>query len=130
MHAAGSRLAGFLRPPPPAHGMAVEQPKRADSYNPQNPAHNPNTGGPTGPARVEVTFVVQGDDVRVDVDPSRPTREDVELALKKAGVKGDAGEWKARTVDGRALDGGKSLVEEGIGGNAKIYLNRGPGRGG
>ena len=28
--------------------MTKNQPKRADSYNPQNPAHNPNTGRSSG----------------------------------------------------------------------------------
>ena len=28
--------------------MTKSQPKRADSYNPQNPAHNPNTGKSSG----------------------------------------------------------------------------------
>lgn len=80
--------------------------------------------------REKVTFVIQGEEVNVEVDPSWPTGEDVRLALKESGIVGDPGEWKARTVDGRILDGGKSLIDEGVDRTTRLYLNRGPGRGG
>ena len=77
-----------------------------------------------------MTFVVQGSEVDVDVDLSRPTGEDIQAALEKSGIGGDPGEWKARTAEGRVLDNGKSLIEEGIDKPTKLYLNKGPGRGG
>lgn len=79
---------------------------------------------------VRITFVVQGAGVDVDVDPSRPAGEDVRAALEKSGIGGDPGEWKARTAEGRVLDNGKSLIEEGIDKPTRLYLNKGPGRGG
>lgn len=80
--------------------------------------------------RENITFVIQGEEVNVEVDPSRPTGEDIRLALKESGIGDDPGEWKARTVDGRILDGGKSLIDEGVDGTTRLYLNKGPGRGG
>ena len=80
--------------------------------------------------RARITFVVQGGEVDVDVDPSRPTGEDIRAALERSGIGGDPGEWKARTTEGRVLDNRKSLIEEGIDRPTKLYLNKGPGRGG
>ena len=37
------RIAGFLRPTRPPPGMTTKQPKKADAYNPENPAYNKNT---------------------------------------------------------------------------------------
>lgn len=80
--------------------------------------------------REKITFVIQGEEVNVEVDPSRPTDEDILLALKESDIKGDPGEWKARTADGRILDGGKSLIDEGVDKPTRLYLSRGPGWGG
>ena len=92
---------------------------------------SPPAAPPRMAARKErITFVVQGSEVVVDVDPSSPTGEDIRLALEKSGIGGGPGEWKARTAEGRILDNGRSLIDEGIGKQAKLYLNKGPGRGG
>lgn len=77
-----------------------------------------------------ITFVIQGVEVNVEVDPSGSTSEDIRLALKEAGIGGEPGEWKARTADGRILDGDKSLIDERVDKPARLYLNKGPGRGG
>lgn len=41
------RLARIIRRDEVAATMTKEQPKRADSYNKQNPAYNPNTAKPS-----------------------------------------------------------------------------------
>ena len=82
------------------------------------------------PQKEKIAFVIQGEEVNVEVDLSRPAGEDVRMALEKAGIGGDHGEWRARTVDGRTLDGGRSLIDGGVDGPTRLYLNRGPGRGG
>ena len=81
-------------------------------------------------ANERITFVVQGSEINVDVDLSRPTGEGIRAALKELGIGDSSGEWKARTTDGRILDNNKSLIEEGIDKRTKLYLNKGPGRGG
>ena len=52
------------------------------------------------------------------------------MALERLDIDGGGSvEWRARTAEGRILDGGKSLIEGGIGGPAKLYISGGPGRG-
>ena len=78
----------------------------------------------------DITFVIQGKEFHVDVGVKDPVDEDISKALDAAGVAGGTGGWTARTESGEALDGAKTLEEQGVTGPGKILLNKGPGRGG
>lgn len=78
--------------------------------------------------KTRITFVAQGRAVDIDMDPSVPTGEAVRIALEKLGIDGGLVEWSARTAEGRVLDSGKSLIEGGIGGPARLYIGEGLGR--
>ena len=78
----------------------------------------------------KVTLVIQGEDANAGVGPSEPAGGEMWLALRESGIKGNPAEWKARTADGRAMDGGKGVIDEVVDRPARPYLGRGPGRGG
>lgn len=78
-----------------------------------------------------VFFVIQGKTATTVVDPSAPLEQDIRKALEQSGIDGgDAGLWKARTSEGRLLDNGRSLSGQGLSKSDKIFLDKGPGRGG
>lgn len=77
-----------------------------------------------------IGFVVEGGEVNVDVELSRPTGESIGLALGMLGIGGSSDKWTARSSEGRILDNRKSLIEEGIAEPARIYLSWRFGRGG
>lgn len=77
------------------------------------------------------SFVIQGKTISTVVDPNAPLERDIRKALEQSGIDGgDAGLWKARTSEGRLLDNGRSLSGQGLGKSDKIFLDKGPGRGG
>ena len=78
--------------------------------------------------KTSITFVVHGREVTVDMDPSVPIGEAVRTALEKMGIDDGPVEWKARTAEGGILDSGKSLIEGGISGPARLYVGGGLGR--
>ena len=79
--------------------------------------------------KIRVIFVAQGRETSIDVDPSAAVGEVVRMALERLDIDGGGSvEWSARTAEGRILDGGKSLIEGGIGGPARLYISGGPGR--
>lgn len=87
------------------------------------------SGGEKGP-HFTVTFVIQGKEFPVDVNPKQAIKSGVERALKDSGNQGSTEGWQLRTADGRQLDISKSFEAEGITAPTKLFLNKGPGRGG
>lgn len=79
---------------------------------------------------VNVNFVIQGGEFRVDVGIDDPVDKDIKEALKEAKVGETSDGWTARTESGKTLDGAKTLKEQGVTKPDKIFLNKGPGRGG
>lgn len=78
-----------------------------------------------------VSFVIQGKTTDVSVNPNASVGEDIGRALEQSGIdSGDASLWNARTSDGTMLDNNQSLSEQGVGRSAKLFLDKGPGRGG
>lgn len=77
-----------------------------------------------------IDFQIQGRPHPTQVDVTAPVSSDISRALRNAGIAGNANEWNAYTEAGDALDGTKSLIEQGINGPTALILTRGPGRGG
>lgn len=84
----------------------------------------------SGNPNFTVTFVIQGQDFTVEVNPNQPIKTGIVKALQQSGNQGNPDEWKARTEDGKVLDINKSFSDQGITGPTKLFLNKGPGRGG
>ena len=78
----------------------------------------------------DAAFIIQGKEFRVNIDTSDLVKDDIRKALKESGDEGGADGWTARTESGEILDGSKTLSEQGITKPTKIFLNKGPGRGG
>ena len=78
----------------------------------------------------DINFQIQGRPHATNVDLGNNVDVDIGKALREAGITGGPGEWTARTEGGDVLDGGKSLIEQGIGGPTTLILSHGPGRGG
>ena len=73
--------------------------------------------------KMRITFVAQGRETSVDVDPSASVGEVIQIALERLDIDGGGSvEWSARTAEGRILDGGKSLIEEGLAGLTRLYI--------
>ena len=77
-----------------------------------------------------MTFVIQGQEFPVEINPNQLVKEGVEKALQQSGNSGNPNEWKVRTESGRELYTDKSFEEQGITKPTKLFLNKGPGRGG
>lgn len=77
-----------------------------------------------------VTFVIQGQEFLIQVNPHQVIKAAVEKALAQSGNQGSTDGWQLRTADGRQLDINKKFQEEGITQPAKLFLSKGPGRGG
>ena len=77
-----------------------------------------------------IDFQIQGRPHLTNVDLGIKVSEDIKKVLKDAGIGGSPGEWTARTEGGDVLDGGKSLLEQGVRGPKRLILSHGPGRGG
>ena len=71
---------------------------------------------------MRITFVAQGRERRVDVDPSAQIREAARMALERLDIDDASIEEEARTAEGRILDSGKSLIEEGLAGLTRLYI--------
>ncbi len=84
----------------------------------------------SGNPHFKVTFVIQGENFDVDVNPNQSLKAGVVKALQKSGNPGNPDEWKVRTEGGTVLDMNKSFEEQGITSPTKLLLNKGPGRGG
>ena len=84
----------------------------------------------SGNPNFKVTFVIQGDNFDVDVNPNQPIKAGVVKALQKAGISGNPDEYKVRTEGGTVLDMNKSFEDQGITSPTKLFLTKGPGRGG
>lgn len=77
------------------------------------------------------SFVIQGKTTNVNVNPNAPLSQDIQRALEQSGISGgDAGLWKVRTSEGTLLDNNRSLLDQGVGKSDKLFLDKGPGRGG
>ena len=81
-------------------------------------------------ARLDTLFVIQGKEFRVNVDSGDLVKDDIRKALEESGNAGDVDGWTARTESGEILDGSKTLPGQGVAEPTKIFLNKGPGRGG
>ena len=77
-----------------------------------------------------VTFVIQGKSFDVEIDPNQIIKDGIEKALQKAGISGNPDEWKAHTESGQQLDTNQNYEKQGITGPTKLFLTKGPGRGG
>lgn len=83
-----------------------------------------------GNPKFTVTFVIQGKEFPVEVNPNQPVKVGVVKALHDSGNQGNPDEWQVRTEDGKMLDQNKSFEEQEITGPTKLFLSKGPGRGG
>lgn len=77
-----------------------------------------------------VNFVIQGQEFPVEINPSQPVRDGAEKALQQSGSSSNPSEWKVRTEDGHEIYADKSFEEQEIKNFTKLFLNKGPGRGG
>ncbi len=77
-----------------------------------------------------VTFVIQGKEFPVNVNKKQVIKGAVERALAASGNPGSTDGWQLRTADGRQLNLSKSFEDEGITESTKLFLSKGPGRGG
>ena len=77
-----------------------------------------------------VTFVIQGQEFPVEINPIQPVREGVVKALQQSGNSSNPNEWKIRTESGHEVYADKSFEEQEIKDSIKLFLNKGPGRGG
>ncbi len=84
----------------------------------------------SGNPNFTITFVIQGKDFPVNVNPNQPVKAGVVKALQDSGNPGSPDDWQVRTEDGKQLDLNKSFEEQGITGPTKLFLSKGPGRGG
>lgn len=84
----------------------------------------------SGNPKFTVTFVIQGKEFQVEVNPNQPIKAGVVKALQDSGNQGNPDEFQIRTEDGKQLDQNKSFEEQGITGPTKLFLSKGPGRGG
>ena len=82
------------------------------------------------PQNFTAIFVIQGQEFPVEIDPKQQVIEGVVKALQQSGNSGDAKEWKVRTESGHELYTDKSFEEQEIKSSTKLFLNKGPGRGG
>lgn len=82
------------------------------------------------PQNFTVIFVIQGQGFSVEVDPKQQVIGGVVKALQQSGNSSDANEWKVRTESGQELFTDKSFEEQEIKSATKLFLNKGPGRGG
>lgn len=78
----------------------------------------------------KIDFVIQGKEFKVDIGLDDPVDKDIKEALKEAKVGEGPDGWTARTDSGKTLDGARTLKEQGMTDPGKIFLNKGPGRGG
>lgn len=77
-----------------------------------------------------VTFVIQGKSFPVNVNPNPPLSAAVHKALVDSGNQGSPDGWQVRTENGQLLDMTKSFQSQGITSPTKLFLSKGPGRGG
>jgi hypothetical protein len=84
----------------------------------------------SGNPNFTITFVIQGNEFPVEVNPNQKIKAAVAKALGQSGSGGNPDEWQVRTEEGKQLDINKSFEEEGIAGPTKLFLSKGPGRGG
>ncbi|MBI1663938.1 MAG: DUF2604 domain-containing protein [Nitrosopumilus sp.] len=84
----------------------------------------------SGNPKFIVTFVIQGKEFPVEVNPNQPVKAGVVKALQDSGNQGNPNEWQVRTEGGAQLDMNKSFADQGITSPTKLFLSKGPGRGG
>ena len=84
----------------------------------------------TGNKKINITFVIQGKEVSFDVNTKQAIRGAVERALADFGSPGSIDGWQLRTAEGSQLDMSKHFEDEGITQPIKLFLSKGPGRGG
>ena len=77
-----------------------------------------------------VIFVIQGQEFPVEINPIQLVREGVVKALQQSSNSSDPNEWKIRTAKGYEIYADKSFEEQEIKESVKLFLNKGPGRGG
>ena len=77
-----------------------------------------------------VIFVIQGQEFSVEINPIQPVIEGVVKALQQSSNSSDPNEWKIRTENGHEIYSDKSFEEQEIKDSTKLFLNKGPGRGG
>lgn len=84
----------------------------------------------SGNPKFIITFVIQGKEFPVEVNPNQPVKAGVVKALQDSGNQGNPNEWQVRTEGGAQLDMNKSFADQGITSPTKLFLSKGPGRGG
>ena len=80
--------------------------------------------------KFRVIFVIQGKEFPVEINPIQPVREGVVKTLQQLSISSDPNEWKIRTESGNEIYADKSFDEQEIKDSSKLFLNKGPGRGG
>ena len=80
----------------------------------------------------ELVFILNGEDVRVRIDPSCPLVKAVEKALIESGNSGrkNPSEWEVRNSSGALLDMQRSAAELGLESGARLFLSLRVGAGG
>ncbi len=77
-----------------------------------------------------ITFVIQGKEFAIIVMPDEIIKNAVKKAQEKSGNKDKPDDLKVRTEEGKILDQNKSFSDQGITNPTKLFLDKGPGRGG
>lgn len=81
--------------------------------------------------KIQVSFIVQGEELSGEYNENEPLKGAVEKVLSKTGNSGQQiSNWQLRTEDGRLLDLSKKFKEEKISSGAKLFLSLQAGRGG
>lgn len=82
--------------------------------------------------RFDLVFILNGEDVRIEVDPNAPLRSAVEKALVESGNSGrkDPSEWELRDASGTLLDMQRSARELGLADETRLFLSLRVGAGG
>ncbi|SRR6266568_216491 len=82
--------------------------------------------------RFHLVFILNGEDIRIDVDPDAPLVKAVEKALSESGNSGrkNVSEWELRDAAGTLLDVQRTAKDLSIADGTRLYLSLGVGAGG
>lgn len=82
------------------------------------------------PNKFEITFVISGQEVKIEVNSNQPLKSAMRKALSDITDQSEFSRWEARLEDGTQLDLTKKISDLELNETIKVFLSKGAGRGG